>query len=498
MLWLSIIPLSILAWYVRPLLPIDETRYLSVAYDMFTSGNYLVPHLNGELYSHKPPLLFWMMNLGWEIFGLNNWWPRMLGLIALFLNAHYLKKLSLLIWPEKKAVAINASQIFLTMFFPLVFSSLIFFDLWVSFFSLISLIAIFSFIRHRNFWPGALLLGAGIGFGILMKGPVILLFVMVPLLLRKAYTDVALFKLSISGFAIGLCIALAWAVPAAIAGGDAYSDAIFIKQTVARVASDSGGEVSGATVHDRPFWYFIALLPLLMIPWSFKRSFYTKQHHPFLISAVLPVIVIFSFIDGKQPHYLLPLFPLLALMISDKITRPKESESVKPAVLCLCLFAGALLVYGYQLQPSDFFPNRDDLQRAGIFLILATTLAYSAYRRRRRSLQFWLTVTPLLFISTYIALGSNLNKQYNMQPLADQARLWQDQGLEVAYQGSYHGQLNFIGRLPRPIHKIGSGVTVASFYEQYPDGKLIKIVGPEQVNSSYRTMPHGTRVAELH
>jgi 4-amino-4-deoxy-L-arabinose transferase-like glycosyltransferase len=194
MLWLTIIPLSILAWYVRPLLPIDETRYLSVAYDMFTSGNYLVPHLNGEIYSHKPPLLFWMMNLGWEIFGLNNWWPRMLGLIALFLNAHYLKKLSLLIWPERKTVAINASQIFLTMFFPLVFSSLIFFDLWVSFFALISLIAIFSFIRHRNFWPCALLLGAGIGFGILTKGPVILVFVMVPLLLRGAYTDVALFK----------------------------------------------------------------------------------------------------------------------------------------------------------------------------------------------------------------------------------------------------------------------------------------------------------------
>ena len=195
MLWLIIIPLSILAWYVRPLLPIDETRYLSVAYDMFTSGNYLVPHLNGETYSHKPPLLFWMMNLGWEIFGLNNWWPRTLGLIALFLNAHYLKRLSLLIWPEKKAVAINASQIFLTMFFPLMFSSLIFFDLWVSFFALISLIAIFSFIRYKNFWPCALLLGVGIGLGILTKGPVILLFVIVPLLLRKSYTECRLIQI---------------------------------------------------------------------------------------------------------------------------------------------------------------------------------------------------------------------------------------------------------------------------------------------------------------
>ena len=64
--------------------------------------------------------------------------------------------------------------------------------------------------------------------------------------------------------------------------------------------------------------------------------------------------------------------------------------------------------------------------------------------------------------------------------------------------GYYHGQLNFIGRLPRPIHEISAGLPVASFYEKYPDGKLIKVVRPEQVNSSYLTMPHGTRVAELH
>ena len=43
---------------LRPLLPVDETRYLTVAWEMWTSGSYIVPHLNGEPFSHKPPLLF--------------------------------------------------------------------------------------------------------------------------------------------------------------------------------------------------------------------------------------------------------------------------------------------------------------------------------------------------------------------------------------------------------------------------------------------------------
>ncbi len=33
---------------IRPLFPIDETRYAAVAWEMWLRDDFLVPHLNGE------------------------------------------------------------------------------------------------------------------------------------------------------------------------------------------------------------------------------------------------------------------------------------------------------------------------------------------------------------------------------------------------------------------------------------------------------------------
>ena len=39
--------LAVFGVLARPLLPIDETRYLAVAWEMRLSGDWIVPHLNG-------------------------------------------------------------------------------------------------------------------------------------------------------------------------------------------------------------------------------------------------------------------------------------------------------------------------------------------------------------------------------------------------------------------------------------------------------------------
>ena len=101
LLFLSLAVVAI-ALTIRPPLPVDETRYLAVAWDMWLKGNYLVPHLNGAPYSHKPPLLFWLMAGGWHLFGINEWWPRLVAPLFGFGSLILTFYLGRTLWPESK------------------------------------------------------------------------------------------------------------------------------------------------------------------------------------------------------------------------------------------------------------------------------------------------------------------------------------------------------------------------------------------------------------
>ena len=49
--------------FLRDLWKPDEPRYAQVAREMSETGEWIVPHLNGETYAHKPPLVFWIAGL---------------------------------------------------------------------------------------------------------------------------------------------------------------------------------------------------------------------------------------------------------------------------------------------------------------------------------------------------------------------------------------------------------------------------------------------------
>ena len=55
--------------WAYPLMDADETRYVSMARDMFQNKEYLTLYLNGEYFFEKPPLFFWIENLSFLIFG---------------------------------------------------------------------------------------------------------------------------------------------------------------------------------------------------------------------------------------------------------------------------------------------------------------------------------------------------------------------------------------------------------------------------------------------
>ncbi len=178
LLWLLLVLIPL---WQRHLLPIDETRYLAVAWEMWLRGDWLVPHLNGQVYSHKPPLLFWLINLGWSIFGVNEWWPRLLpGLFSLG-NVILTIYLGRLLWPQRPQISQFAALILLSSSLWSLFTGAVMFDLLLTGFVLLGIIALTQAAKSapQISLTAVSWLGIAIGFGILTKGPIIFL----PLLL---------------------------------------------------------------------------------------------------------------------------------------------------------------------------------------------------------------------------------------------------------------------------------------------------------------------------
>jgi len=168
---------SVASIWLRPLWPVDETRYASVAWEMWLRGDFLVPYINGEPYSHKPTLLVWMIQLGWALFGVNDWWPRLVGPLCALAAIPLLLKLEKLLWNEKREQdGYSIWVLFGTLLFA-GFVTLTMFDLLLMLCAMAGMIGVLNLSRQKRI-PGLLWLGAGIGLGVLAKGPVILLHVL--------------------------------------------------------------------------------------------------------------------------------------------------------------------------------------------------------------------------------------------------------------------------------------------------------------------------------
>ncbi|WP_347917692.1 glycosyltransferase family 39 protein [Paracoccus marcusii] len=64
---------------LRPLMPVDETCYLTAAWEMPVGGSPWVPHLNGAIYGHKPPLPFWLINVVGAVVDVDAFAARLVG-----------------------------------------------------------------------------------------------------------------------------------------------------------------------------------------------------------------------------------------------------------------------------------------------------------------------------------------------------------------------------------------------------------------------------------
>jgi len=181
LLFASVFTLGSALWRVCtwPLLPVDETRYLSVAWEMWLRHDWLVPHLNGSVYVDKPPALFWLILAGWKVFGVAEWWPRLIPALAAVGALGLTARLARVLWPaDPRAGA--AVWILTTMVWWFLWTGLVMFDLLLTVAVLLGWNALVDPPCGRGRW---LWFALAVGAGVLIKGPVVLLFLLPPALL---------------------------------------------------------------------------------------------------------------------------------------------------------------------------------------------------------------------------------------------------------------------------------------------------------------------------
>ncbi len=484
-----------------PALPIDETRYLAVAWEMRAHGDFLVPHLNGLAYSEKPPLLFWLINVGWLVAGMHAWAVRLGVLVASLASVYLFRRLVHRLGGDEK-FAQNASLLLLGMVYFALFSSAIMFDVLLATWVLVALHGALD-LDARRWQRGTLLLALGIGLGILTKGPVVLLDAGLVVAFGPWWSETAAQRKSrwygalLLGVLGGAAIALAWAIPAAIAGGEKYADAIFLHQTLDRMTR--------SFAHQRPLWWYCAVLPAMVLPWTlvlrapwsvWRESLRGSKSARFGVAWFVPAFLVFCLVSGKQAHYLLPLLPGLALYLAAVLGHDAAHLRGRlfGALMLLTGFALAALPFAaahvHDIAALDRLAHKGRLTEASLHVFAgvwplwgALGMLAGAWLLLARKAQASLRTLTLASAATaalgMLALAQGIGPYVDVTAAATRIAQLQAAGTPVAHLAWHHGLYEFPGRLTQPLESVDyahlnewcaahPAGEVVSFYTKYP------------------------------
>ncbi|HWP11711.1 MAG TPA: glycosyltransferase family 39 protein [Ramlibacter sp.] len=318
--------LAATAW-IRPLTVPDEGRYAGVALEMLSSGNWLVPTLNGLPFFHKPPLFYWITAASLSMFGMHEWAARVAPLLGAAMAAFTLYGFALR-WAGQPSAWMSL-LVLVTQ--PLFFIGAQFanLDMLVAGCIAATVLALAHVVlqakqgRSSRFVLAAAYVFAALGLlakgliGAALPGLVILAWL---LALRRPRLLLALVWLP--GIVLFLGIALPWFVAMQWRFPE-FADYFFVVQHFKRFAQ-------GGFNNAQPFWFFPAALAVLTLPWilwlppTAKASYWSDaEHGPVrkLMWLWLAVVTLFfSLPQSKLIGYILPATVPLAFLIGDGIS----------------------------------------------------------------------------------------------------------------------------------------------------------------------------------
>ena len=304
----------------------DEARFMQATKQMLETGDLVNIRFQDEPRNKKPVGIYWLQTLSAKIAGTDHFestWPyripsvlgAWLAVLALF---RYGKRLF------DPGVAFVAATMLATSFIVVTEAHIAKTDAVLLAAITVAMLTLASFYTARSDkvppLSTALLFWAALGIGFLIKGPVIFLVVgatTVTLLIadRNAHWLKALHPES--GIPVALAIVLPWILAVTTSGGnnffaDAVTQDLLPKLTGGQ---ESHGALPG--VHTlatlATAWPWSILIPFAgVIAWRQRANRAVR----FCLAWLIPSWIIFELVPTKLPHYTMPLFPAMMLLVS--------------------------------------------------------------------------------------------------------------------------------------------------------------------------------------
>lgn len=169
-------------------------------------------------------------------------------------------------------------------------------------------------------WTMPAILWTALAGGVLLKGPLILMFVVLAAVTLSIADRSGRWIWSLrplAGLAWLIVLVLPWFVAIVAKSGDSFFVQAIGEDMLAKVTS-------GQEAHGAPPGYYFALFWLTFWPGSVLAGFaapmvWKARREPgaqFLLAWLIPAWIVFEAVMTKLPHYVLPLYPAIAILIA--------------------------------------------------------------------------------------------------------------------------------------------------------------------------------------
>ncbi|MGZ5055871.1 MAG: phospholipid carrier-dependent glycosyltransferase [Methylobacter sp.] len=318
----------------RDLIEPDEGRYAEIAREMLNSGNWVTPRLNGFKYFEKPPLQYWGSAVSMALLGETNAAARVWCSGLGFIGALWVSFVGGRIYGRSAGFYAFLFLISTVLYVGMGHANCL--DMGVSALLIIAVgaLVLAQSNRHqprqeRNWMllAWAALAGATLSkglIGLVLPGAAVVLYSLWQrdwALWRHLHLD--------KGLLIYFLIAAPWFVAVSYENPE-FPHFFFIHEHFERFTSD----VHGRTKSN---WYFFAVFAIGAMPWLFaslggliKPPFsWRAEAGKFEASRLLWVYAVFVFFffsisHSKLPGYILPMFPALALLVGENLSKRRN------------------------------------------------------------------------------------------------------------------------------------------------------------------------------